>query len=107
MALGVPQSEREHPLKEVDQGVAVFFVEVEKDLGVAPGSKTVPLQAGAQLVAVVDLAVEDDDRAVFVGDRLVTAWDVDDAQSTNTEVDAVRPVGTLCRLDLGGALLAS
>ena len=42
-----------------------------------------------QLREVVDLAVEDDpDRAVFVGDRLVTPRAVDDGEAAHGEADA-------------------
>ena len=41
---------------------------------------TALLQIGAQLEVIVNLAVEDDmDGAVFVGDGLMTAGEIDDA----------------------------
>ena len=53
-------------------------------------------QAGAQLLVVVQLAVQHDlRRAVFTGDRLLPAGDVDDAQPPHADADAVgdeRPV---------------
>ena len=47
----------------------------------------------AQLAEVVDLAVLDDaDRAVLVGDRLVSGRGVDDGQPPHAERDAVGDV---------------
>ena len=62
-----PAKERRGSAKETPGSA---LEQVDQDLGAPLGAELVPLpfQAGAQLLVVVDLAVEgDDDRAVFVG----------------------------------------
>jgi hypothetical protein len=66
-----------------DAVVAVLLVEVDDHLAVRARGEAVAarLQARAQLLVVVDLAVGDDrDRAVLGAQRLVAAGDVDDRQ---------------------------
>ena len=67
-APGIPEGEGEHSLEQVDEGVAVFLVEVDEDLGGAMCADGValPFQPSTQFAVVVDLAVEgDDNRAVL------------------------------------------
>jgi hypothetical protein len=48
------------------------------------------LEVGAQLLEVVDLAVQDDDdRPIFVEDGLISGRKVDHAQSLNAQADPV------------------
>src|SRR5688572_9880579 len=50
-------------------------------------------EVAAQLPVVVDLAVEDDpDRAVLVRDRLLAAFEIDDAEAPHAERDAFADV---------------
>jgi hypothetical protein len=77
----VPDGKAEHPAQPLDAALALFFVEVNDGLGVAPRRE--PVAARDQLITqfpvVVDFAVEDDPhRAVFVGDRLTASGHVDD-----------------------------
>ena len=64
--------------------LALLLVEMDDDFGVALGDEAVPgcHQPVAELLEVVDLAVlHHPHRAIFVGNRLMAAGDVDDAQS--------------------------
>ena len=94
----VPDREREHAAQMVDAPRAVVLVEVDDRFGVAVGAERV---AGAhellvQLLVVVNLAVEHDaDRAVLVEDRLLAAFEVDDAEPAHAERDAVVDVDAL------------
>ncbi len=75
---------------------AEVLVEVRDDLGVAAGLEPVPAarERCADVSVVVELAVlNGPDAPVLVGERLVTALDVDDAQATDAECDAVGGVG--------------
>ena len=61
---------------------------MDDHFGVRVGAEPVPprLELGSQLSVIVDLAVEHDPyAAVFVGDRLMAAGDVDDAQATDPQ----------------------
>jgi hypothetical protein len=76
----VPEGEGEHPAQPLHQSSAVLLVEMDQNLGVALGPESVSpgLEPAAQLLVVVNLTIENDlDRAVFVGDRLVAAFHVD------------------------------
>src|SRR5581483_5766471 len=83
----------------------VVLVEVDDALGVRLRREPVAalLQTFAQLVAVVDLAVEDDpDVARFVRDGLVAGLEIDDAEAPRGEADGrcgVEPFG------IGAAML--
>ena len=71
-----------------EAGRTVFgplLVSMQQDLGVRLGPEAVALglQVGAQLVIVIDLAVEDNpDGPVFIRQRLVTADEVDNRQTS-------------------------
>ena len=69
---------------------------MDDDLAVAAGAEGVAggLELGAQLAVVVDLAVVDEpDGLVLVGDGLVAAGAVDDAQAAVAEADGGRLEG--------------
>src|SRR5207253_2869445 len=69
-AAAIPESEGEHAAEVVDAVGSVFLVQVEDDLGVAPGPEAVALrlEGRAVLCVVVDLAVVDKpDGLVLVG----------------------------------------
>src|SRR6185436_11995071 len=69
---------------------APLFVRVHDDFGVGVRGKAVAggFEIPAELLEVVDLAVEDDrDAAVLVVDRLMSGRDVDDAQPPHAEAD--------------------
>ena len=88
----VPEREAEHPAELPRKLGARVFVEVRDDLGVAAGQKRMAaaFQPGPDLAVVVELPVlHGPDPPVFVGDGLVAALDVDDAESAHPESDAV------------------
>src|SRR5205823_123574 len=83
--------EGEHAAQPLDQPVALLLVEVDEDLRVAVRAEVMApgLEAGAEFLEVVDLAVEDDlDGAVLVAQRLGPPFQVDDRQSAVDEADA-------------------
>ncbi len=74
---------------------AVFFVQVDDDLGVALRGKPVAerLELRAQFDVVEDLAVVDDpERTVLVADRLIAAGQVNDAEPRAAQANPVIPV---------------
>jgi hypothetical protein len=76
----------------MDTVYSEVFVEVYDDLGIRVGVEAVApaFKLGTQPREVVNLAVEDHpDALVFVMDGLVTASQVDDAQPSHAETDAV------------------
>src|SRR6266404_121749 len=80
----VPQCESKHAAQKFEQVRAVLFVKMNERLGVALRSQLVAalFQIGAQFYVIVNLTVEDDvNGSVFVGNRLMTAGHIDDAQS--------------------------
>src|SRR5687768_9947737 len=94
----VPDGKREHPAEPIDTASAEIFVEVNDGFGVAAGLEHVAttLEIAAQLAVVVDLPVEDNpDGPVFVGDRLMAAREVDDAQPAHAERHAVTEIHPL------------
>jgi hypothetical protein len=90
----------------------MVLIEVRQDLGVAPAPEVMPglLELLAQFQVVVELAVLDrPDGTVLVPERLVSARDVDDAQTPRSERDArgeIRPsiVRASMRHDVGHAI---
>jgi hypothetical protein len=87
----VPDREREHPVEVADAVGTELLVGVDHDLGVGAGLEPMSQlrKEGTKALVVVDLAVEDDpDRAVFVGDGLMAALDVDDRQPPRREADS-------------------
>src|SRR5579884_1451585 len=109
---GVPQREREHAPQPAHAPRAVLLVEVDDDLRIAGGREAVAPreQVPPQLPVVEDLAVvHDPDRPVLVGDRLVAACEVDDAQPAAAQPRGAaqvqaRCVGAPVRERLGHAL---
>src|SRR5262249_41852441 len=82
---GVPQGEGTQPAELMDAVVTPFFVRVNDRLRVGPRSihVTGPLQTRADVAMVVNLSVVGDpDVTAFVGQRLVTGGEIDDAQAT-------------------------
>ena len=80
----VPDGERPLAVEMADARLAVLFVRVEDDLRVRPGGElvTAPDELLAQLDVVENLAVErDPERLVFVRHRLVSAGQIENAQS--------------------------
>ncbi len=78
------------PSQPIDQARAMLLIEMDQDFGIALGPEPVSpaFEPAAQLLVVVDLAVEDDlDRAVFVADRLVAPFQVDDRQPPMRQPD--------------------
>ena len=68
----VDNTQREHPVQDVEHGLALLFIQVQNHFGVGRGTKLMRLfQLGAQLLEVVDLAVENDpQRTVLIRHRL-------------------------------------
>src|SRR5213076_331386 len=99
----VVQGEGELAAEMVGQQLAVFFVQVDEDLGVGARPKTLaePGEIVSQALKSVELAVErDQNRLVLVGDRLTAAVRVDDGEA-GVEEDrravSARPVAPLIR----------
>ncbi|MCU0669812.1 MAG: hypothetical protein MUF70_10720 [Myxococcota bacterium] len=92
----VPDREREHAVQILEHVDAALFVEVDQDfrVGVAAEAVALALERLAQVLEVVDLAVERDlDRAVLVAHRLPGGVrEVDDRQTPVPEADARRVV---------------
>ena len=88
-----------------DQGGPVLLVEVDQDLGIAPGPEPVSpgFEVPAQLPVVIDLAIEDDlDRAVLVADRLVASLEINDREAAMDQADAgLRPESLRIRAAMG------
>src|SRR5262249_2995921 len=98
LARAVPQRDREHAPQVLDEVGSVLLVEMDNDLGVGIRGEPVSprLETGPQIPVVVDLAVEHDpDRAVLVGQRLMTADQVDDAEAAHPEANRAVGVDTL------------
>ena len=94
---GVPDRKRKHPAQMVDAAWTELFPQVNDGFGVAGSPKTMTARGEflAQLAVVVDLAIEDDpDRSIFVADRLLAAVQVDDAQASHAQPDAITQVHT-------------
>src|SRR6476660_3495767 len=88
----VPDGQSEHTPETRNGAAAPLFVGMHDRLGVAVRVERVtrPLEIGAQLLKVVDLAVEHDpDGAVFVVNRLMAGGEIDDAQAPHAECDTV------------------
>ena len=84
----VPDREREHAAEAMHAVVSPLLVGVNDGLGVGASAIDVAgrLEPGAQVRVVVDLAIEGDpDGAGFVRQRLLSAGQVDNAESAVTE----------------------
>lgn len=108
----IPDREGEHTPELVDAGLPPFLVGMKNGFRVAVGGESVAEadEPPAQLVVVVDLAVEDDALGpVLVEYRLMTACHVDNAQAAVAEPDTAvevvaRVVGTTVGEGVGGSL---
>jgi hypothetical protein len=72
----------------LDAGFAVFFKEVNDGFGVAIGAVLMAAlnQRLAQRAMIVNFAVEDDpEGAIFVRDRLMPGFEVDDAKAAHAD----------------------
>ena len=81
--ISVVQREREHSAEAFDAGFAPRLPRMDDDFGIATGAESMAqgFEFRHQFLEVVDFAVEDDDhRAVFVEQGLLTAGQVDDRQ---------------------------
>src|SRR5690606_5442302 len=88
----VPDGKREHPLEVLDAILPVLEVERQDDLDVRTGLERVAasLVTLPQLGTVVDLAVADELKLpVGAADRLMPAFEVDDAEPALSERNAV------------------
>src|SRR5882757_381765 len=88
LLISVPDREREHAAQILHALGSVLLIEVNDGFRVAVS--TVGMSTGnewfAQAGVVIDLAVEDNgDRAIFVGDGLVAASDVYDAEAAHPD----------------------
>src|SRR6185503_2116764 len=97
LSRAVPNGECKHAIKPRDAIGPPFLIGVNDDFRVRWRVETVTfrLQLDAELLEVVKLAVvNDDDRPVLVGHRLVAEWrKIDDREAAMAEPD--RPVGVL------------
>ena len=88
----VPDSDGEHAAQAFEHPAAPFFIAVQDGFGVAIGEEGVArsLQFFAQVLEVVDFAVEgDDDIALLVLHGLVALRQVDDGQAAEAHGDVV------------------
>ena len=86
--LFVPDHEREHTAQLLHDFRAVFLIAVENDLRVAacPEYVTAFHEYHAQLLEIVDLAVENDHHAaVLIFHRLTAGGEVDDGKTAESE----------------------
>ena len=96
-AVCVPQSESKHPAQPAEEIESLFLVEVNNDLGVRSCAEAVPF--GFELLTkgreVIDFAVQDNPQGfVFIGDGLMAARNVNDAEAAYAEADAAPDVVT-------------
>ena len=94
----VPDGEGEHAPQVIDAAWAVVLVQMNDGLGVALGAEPMAVshQLAMQFLVVVDLAVEDDPHGpVFVEHRLLSAFEIDDAEAPHAERDTVLDVNAL------------
>jgi hypothetical protein len=85
-----PEGKGEHPTEPFEGGGVPFEEGMEDSFGVAKGFKTVTTltQLLAKFGVVIDFAVEDQDGiAIRAFERLVSAVEVDDAQTNGPEGD--------------------
>jgi len=84
----IPQSDRELSVEVLHELESVLLIEMNDDFSIRVRVEAVStaLEFRAQLDIVEDLAVENDpDRAVFIVDRLVAAFEIDDAEPSVRE----------------------
>ncbi len=94
----VPDGEGEHAAQVLRRVRAPLLVGVDDGLGVAVGAEAVAevFEPFFKLAEVVDLAVEDDPGgALFVGDGLLPAREVDDGEPPHGEPDVTLEVAPL------------
>ena len=87
----VPERDAEHAAQVLDEVHAVLFVQVDDRFGVGLSRQAVALahEVGADVLIVVDLAVEDDpDAPILVRNRLVPRRQIDDRQATHRQAYA-------------------
>src|SRR5512134_2315203 len=77
---------------------AKLFIKMENGfrIGVAAENMSVFLQVAAQLLIIVDFAIKDDpDRLVFVGNGLLSAFQIDNGESPRGQPGSVRQVKSI------------
>ena len=82
----VPKGKGKHAVEPEQQRVAPLLVGMDKHLGVAVGSETVPvaLQGGADGAVVVDFTIKNHcEAAIFVEDRLIAAAQVNNREAAH------------------------
>ena len=87
----VEEGEGEHAAQFSKHGVAVLFVQMHEDFGVALRAKNMACgeEVAAEFEVVVDFAVEDDaDGFVLVPDGLPAAFEINDAEPPHAEREA-------------------
>ena len=91
-APAVPDSESEHAAKVAHALCTVFLIGMNDRFCIGAGGELVAAsdEIASEIGVVVDLAIENDnDRSVFIKDRLLSAAEVDDAQPSMAEADVV------------------
>src|SRR6185437_10170809 len=94
----IPDGVGKHTAEFRDARNPLFFVEMNQGFGIAVRGKAMTLrdELAAQILIIVDFAVKNDpDRAVFVGNRLVSAREIDDAQPAHANGALTIDVDTL------------
>src|SRR6476620_3037822 len=88
----VPDGKGEHSTQVLDTLRPILLIQVDDAFGVAVGTiaMTAHFKILAQVLMVVDFAVEDDpDAAKFITERLVASLNIDDAEAAHSETDVV------------------
>jgi hypothetical protein len=88
----VPQSDPEHPAQMLEQIEAFLFIEMDKDFRIRTTLKHVSLglKHGTEFPKVVDLPITDNPHGlVFVGDGLMAAFEVNDAEPSHSHGNAM------------------
>ncbi len=86
----IPKRDGKHAAQAAETILAVFFVEMNDGFGVGMRGEFMPagFEILAQLGVIVNFAVEHDpELAVFVRERLMAAFEIDDAEAAETEAE--------------------
>src|ERR1051325_5917738 len=84
----IPECDRKHAIELADEVRAQLFVKVDDDLAIRTGFKAMPAlnERITKLAIVIDFPVENHgDLATLVEQRLITGFEVNDAQTPDTK----------------------
>lgn len=86
----VPDGDGEHAIEMGEAIGTEIFVEVDDGLGIAFGAKLVAgaFESSAEFAVIVDFAIEDDlDGSIFIGEGLVSGFEIDNRESAEAKGD--------------------